>query len=608
MESSSLASTSSHLVFLQIFSKLATFIPNQLIVRIAPPEVYGTASIQFELLLSTILFLSREGVRNASLRTGSSDRSPAIKNVALLPFLAGAPITIMFSAIYFFNSTSARQQPLFTPSVCIISLAAIVELLAEPFHIRALTTLRINARVRAEGAAILAKSMVSLAVMLVGRAPMSLIAFALGQLAYAVTLVAMYWKEAGSEAHETLTLKSSSKGEPVKPLFDPGISKLSFAMTQQSFVKHALTEGDKFMVSRISPLEDQGAYALAANYGSVVARIVFQPIEESARLYFSKTLAPVIHVSTPVPGANVSVPLPPLISSIQTLATLILLQIHLGLFLLTFGPPFLPLLLSRALPKSYLSTSAPTILHVYIYYLPLMALNGTLEAFLASICSPKDLAAQSRWMVIFSVLTVGAGWTFAVAIGMGDVGLVWANVLNSFGRAVYCISVIRAWVKEKMALARGANKAANTAVDTGSATIGGVNKASSKGNSALAGVTGINVGKLTAPVTEPITKPLGDVADAGAEKVREIGRAVVWRDVIPPSPVWIVFATVGVVMRWTPSVISYKPGIGLMKDAEFILVGIVGFVSCVVACLRWEKNLVEKAKYFMKKQKEQKDQ
>ena len=73
--------------------------------------------------------------------------------------------------------------------------------------------------------------------------------------------------------------------------FEPALFKLSVAMTGQSLIKHFLTEGDKFLVSRLSPLADQGGYAVAANYGSLVARIVFQPIEETARVFFSKTLA-----------------------------------------------------------------------------------------------------------------------------------------------------------------------------------------------------------------------------------------------------------------------------------------------------------------------------
>ena len=42
---------------------------------------------------------------------------------------------------------------------------------------------------------------------------------------------------------------------------------LSFTMTYQSLVKHFLTEGDKVILSWFSPLQDQGGYALAVNYG-----------------------------------------------------------------------------------------------------------------------------------------------------------------------------------------------------------------------------------------------------------------------------------------------------------------------------------------------------
>ena len=49
--------------------------------------------------------------------------------------------------------------------------------------------------------------------------------------------------------------------------FDKPLLQLSIAMTAQSVVKHFLTEGDKFVVSRMSPLSDQGGYAIASNYG-----------------------------------------------------------------------------------------------------------------------------------------------------------------------------------------------------------------------------------------------------------------------------------------------------------------------------------------------------
>lgn len=49
--------------------------------------------------------------------------------------------------------------------------------------------------------------------------------------------------------------------------FDGALLHLSVEMTGQSVIKHFLTEGDKFLVSRLSPLADQGGYAVASNYG-----------------------------------------------------------------------------------------------------------------------------------------------------------------------------------------------------------------------------------------------------------------------------------------------------------------------------------------------------
>lgn len=51
--------------------------------------------------------------------------------------------------------------------------------------------------------------------------------------------------------------------------FDPVVLKLSLTMTSQSVVKHFLTEGDKLILSWFSPLQDQGGYAVAVNYGMV---------------------------------------------------------------------------------------------------------------------------------------------------------------------------------------------------------------------------------------------------------------------------------------------------------------------------------------------------
>ena len=189
--STSLASASS-LVLLQLISRAVTFFLNQLLVRLVSPQVFGTAAIQFELLLSTILFLSREGTRNALLRAGkgTSALGTIQANVALLPVLLGVPITVASTLTYLCASSSTTTaQPHFTLSVLIYALAAFCELLSEPLYIRAQHELRFDVRVRIEGAAVLAKAIAAFIILVSTSPQWALVAFAAGQAAYGLTML-----------------------------------------------------------------------------------------------------------------------------------------------------------------------------------------------------------------------------------------------------------------------------------------------------------------------------------------------------------------------------------------------------------------------------------
>ncbi|KAI0355163.1 Rft-1-domain-containing protein [Trametes cingulata] len=460
--SATLASGSS-LVLLQLFSRVITFVLNQALVRLVSPQVFGTTSIQFELLLSTILFLSREGVRNALLRAPSGaqesqDRKATnrlVTNVSLLPVLLGIP-TALFSAFVYLGTSSSTtsSQPHFRTSVVLYVLAAFFELLSEPMYIRTQNELRFNVRIRAEGTAVLLKTMTTFLVLVGAQEEWALVAFALGQVAYGLTMLlsfAIACRDNLDFRPRRVTVTKHDHTESL--LFEPALFKLSIAMTGQSVVKHFLTEGDKFLVSRLSPLADQGGYAVAANYGSLIARIVFQPIEETARVFFSKTLSvasPDIPPSETKPdGQQSQAQKQALHTAATVLLTLLLAFTHLLLLAVTFGPPFLPLAAALLLPRKYLATSAPAILHVYVYYIPMMAFNGVLEAFFASAASPADLRAQSRWMLLFSAGFVGAAVGLARGLGMGDAGLVWANVANLALRAGYAWGFVRRFFEER---------------------------------------------------------------------------------------------------------------------------------------------------------------
>ena len=198
--SATIASGSS-LVLLQLFSRIVTFVLNQALVRLVSPQVFGTTSIQFELLLSTILFLSREGVRNALLRASSSSQKgespsasgPLVTNISLLPILLGIP-TALGSALIYLNTSSSdtSSQPHFHTSVVLYVLAALFELLSEPMYIRTQNELRFHVRVRAEGTAVMLKTITTFLVLVGTSEDWALVAFALGQTAYGLTMLVSF--------------------------------------------------------------------------------------------------------------------------------------------------------------------------------------------------------------------------------------------------------------------------------------------------------------------------------------------------------------------------------------------------------------------------------
>ncbi|KAI0269977.1 Rft-1-domain-containing protein [Gloeopeniophorella convolvens] len=434
----SLGSISS-LVFLQLSSRLFTFVLNQALVRLATPQTFGTATVQFELLLSTTLFLSREGVRTALLRQQKGAAPDLVRNISLLPAYVGVPIAAALALLYATTSAPAvRAQAHFHLSVAVYALAAAVELLAEPLYIRAQNELRVDVRVRAEGAAVSAKTLATFLGLACLAPEWALVAFAAGQAAYALATLAVFWRFCGRSTRYALRRATTvdDGGRKKSVYFDADLLGLSGAMTAQSVVKHFLTEGDKFLVSRLSPLADQGGYAIASNYGSLVARILFQPIEESSRVFFSKSLS--TESASDDKSAREA-----LATAIRLLSTILLLFTHFLLLLVTFGPPYLALATSLVLPPRYLQTSAPKILHAYLFYLPAMAYNGVLEAFFASACTPVDLQGQSRMMAGASVTLVAAAIGGTQLLGLGDAALVWANTAGMVVRALYAWRFVR---------------------------------------------------------------------------------------------------------------------------------------------------------------------
>ncbi|KAF9228617.1 Rft-1-domain-containing protein [Gyrodon lividus] len=460
------------LIGLQLASRLFTFVLNQGLVRLASPQAYGTVAVQFELLTSTILFLSREGIRNSLLRVwpqegiavqGSNPlRVAQCANLATLPALLSLPTMLVTVALYTYSASEAtRTQPYFYLALFTYVTAAFGELLSEPMHNRAMGEVRTGIRVSAEGLGISIKTIITYLVLLYDSSlsrrsgELALMAFALGQFAYSVVVFAVYTLQMPessllpsrlSERHQAAS-KWSWWHQLVAEFFDPGVLYLSMTMASQSVVKHFLTEGDKFLVSYWSPLQDQGGYAIAANYGSLIARIVLQPIEEMCRVYFSKLLSDPTPEERSAKGKRSS-DSATLKQASDTVAALLSIQIAFSLLVVTFGSLYLPIVLQLLLPVQYISTSASKVLSAWIWYIPVLAINGGLEAFYSSVAIPDDLHRQSRWMLGFSAIYILSA-TALYNLGFGDTSLVYANIVNLTARIWYTAFFVLAYFEKR---------------------------------------------------------------------------------------------------------------------------------------------------------------
>lgn len=123
--------------------------------------------------------------------------------------------------------------------------------------------------------------------------------------------------------------------------------------------------------------------------GSLIARIVFQPLEETLFLHFS----------THGPEATT----PALLRFVTQLSS------YLLIILPNFLPPLLPAVLPLLLPRRYLRTTAPSTLEAYLsFYVPLLSLNGIMEAYHSSSATPQQIAKQAKWMICSSSAFVGS--------------------------------------------------------------------------------------------------------------------------------------------------------------------------------------------------------
>lgn len=416
------ASAARALVLLQLGVRVVTFCLNQVLVRTTAPAVYGAANVQLELVLSVVLFTIRDSVRSVALRRGAA----RVHDAAVLAVPVGAAVAACVGYVYMYALLPAELAAYgraVEVSVALYYVGAVLELAGEPLLVaRVGSDAFVRVRVAMEGAGVLARACATAALLtpaglrviggrVLGGAPpaaaASLVAYGIGRAVYgAAVLCAAGVGGAGAGA---------DSGNAYVPRWelDRETGALLRDTVVQALAKQVLAEGDKLVVARLAPLREQGGYALASNYGSLAARVLFQPVEESARLYLSGA-----------PRAR---------DAAALLHALLHAHVLFALAVVAFGPPLaqaaLVVLAGRAWAFDGAAPSgASRILARYCYYVPVMGINGIVEAYMQSCASPRVLARYSYALLAASGVFGAALWVLRRWYAAED-ALVCANAL-----------------------------------------------------------------------------------------------------------------------------------------------------------------------------------
>ncbi|KAG0290977.1 Oligosaccharide translocation protein rft1 [Linnemannia gamsii] len=531
----------SYLVLLQFVSRMLTFTLNQVLLRFTSAETLGIASIQLELLLNTILFLSREGVRCAAIRvsddsaeegeeeTTSSNnkenekgtgvriapgseayRLQKLVNMVYAPIPVGALMTCLAVGYYLsqINDASEDQFPGYRLSICLYGISALVELLAEPMFMVAQYKLWFKTRVSVEGTAVIVRCVLTCALTVYGarevvtgsstsegsnKNTMGVLAFAIAQFVYGLLTLGgfllAFWSKSterrdmdrkrmaaaikkrdgnviedqpSSDDDGTVSMSAllprrltrvGKNGKAESFYFDKELLKLSKTQTSQSLLKHILTEGDKMMMAKFTDENSQGVYAFVLNYGSLIARILFQPMEETSRTLFSRLLSDIapgstssnkdvsaentVNNTTSTSKTLTETQLDNLVLSRNLLLTIMKFHILLGLIFIAFGTHYTATLIDLVVGSNWSTSKAPKVLSLYCYYVPIMGLNGITEAVVQAVASEKELGVLSYWMIGFSAVFCSTGAFLMGALGLGAEGIVLANCVNLTMRIVW---------------------------------------------------------------------------------------------------------------------------------------------------------------------------
>uniref|UniRef100_W5NB09 Protein RFT1 homolog n=1 Tax=Lepisosteus oculatus TaxID=7918 RepID=W5NB09_LEPOC len=394
----SVTALASYNVLLQVLFRALTFVLNAFTLRFLSREVIGVVNVRLTLLYSTVVFLSREAFRRACLSGSAQQNWRQVVNLLWLTVPLGVLWSVLLGAVWLWllESPDPDAIPHYPAAVALFALAAVQELLAEPLWVLAQAHMFVRLKVVAESLSIVAKC--GLTVALVVCVPRwGLYIFSAAQLVYTGGLLLCYtlyfarFLRSRDADRKPFPFRRLGELLPARvdgePVLNGRLARLTWSFFKQSFLKQILTEGERYVMTFLNVLDfgDQGVYDIVNNLGSLVARFLFLPIEESFYIFFAKVLE---RGKTARQQRQEDVAV-----AADVLECLLKLVLLIGLIITVFGHAYSHLALD-IYGGSLLSSGTapgPTLLRCYCGYVLLLAVNGVTECFTFAAMSKEEV-------------------------------------------------------------------------------------------------------------------------------------------------------------------------------------------------------------------------
>jgi len=250
----------------------------------------------------------------------------------------------------------------------------------------------------------------------VGNLPFEL-CFAAAQLLYACTLLLIYalgmrvaLPDSSAAENDTLMLTPVGAWTAIRTLGSASKhATLLREFSAQAVWKLILAEGDKAVLLLAGASgDDTGTYGLASNLGALAVRLVLQPLEEAAYASFAAARR----------GVHTR----------QQLAALLRGLVLMGAWCAAIGPSFAFVAVRVVYGPVWASTpwTVPTVA-AYALLLPILALNGVLEAWTSSTMTTSQVRASNAVLLASAVTQATVSVLGLRYLHIGPVALVAGN-------------------------------------------------------------------------------------------------------------------------------------------------------------------------------------